>query len=142
MRLLCAFAFVAIAVPEASAWETKKFDARRIQKEWGLPAFAKGTVVGGEVTVNDEPRERSAEWALRKVDVKAAADFYQAKLKVEPAHKKTDSGDDVYTFRFPYNREKRIVRRVYVKLDGDDKLVHIRFAETRVPEGEDPPEDG
>jgi hypothetical protein len=124
----------------ASAWDTKKFDAKKLEKEWGMPVFSKG-VVGNEVTVNDEEREKSAEWALKKIDVKSVVEFYSQKLKTEPSHKSTDDGDEVYTYKFPYDKEKRLLRRVYVKQSSDDRLVHIRFADTKMPEGEDPPEE-
>ncbi len=132
--------FVALTLaPAAHAWDTKKFNAKALEKEWGLPIYSKG-VVGNEVTVNDEEREKVAEWALRKVEAKTVADYYSQKLSMEPEHKTTDMGDEVYAFKFHFDKEKRVLRRVYVRFVSDDKLVHVRFVDTKVPEGEDPSE--
>ncbi len=123
---------VALAVPQlAGAWETKKFNGKAIQKEWKLPAYDRGGVVGNEVTVNAEERTRSAEWALKKADIKAVADFYKAKLKIDPKNKTTDTGDELYDFALPVDKQQRIARHVYVKFDNNDRLVHVRFAEKK-----------
>jgi hypothetical protein len=124
----------------AQAWDTKKFNAKTLEKEWGLPVYSK-SVVGNEVTVNDEQNRKSAEWAIRKVDVKTIVEFYSQKLKIDPEHKTSDTGDDRYIYKFPFDKDKRLLRRVYVKYDNDDRLVHVRFADDTIPEGEEIPED-
>ena len=124
----------------AHAWDTKKFNAKTIEKEWGMPAFSKN-VVGNEVMTNDEANRKSAEWAVKKVDVKAVVEFYSEKLAMQPEHKTLDTGDERYVYKFPWDKDKRVVRRVLVKYDNDDHMVHIRFWDAHVPEGEDPPED-
>jgi len=140
MRTVIALLLAIALAPAALAWDTKKFNAKTLEKEWGLPVFSKN-VVGGEVTVNDEAKEKSAEWALRRVELDAVVKFYTEKLKIEPEHTTLDTGDQRYTFKFPFDKEKRVLRRVYVKFVTEDRFVHIRFAESQIPEGEDIPED-
>lgn len=139
-RALCLLVAAETATA-ALAWDTKKFNAKALQKEWGLPVFVgagKGSgVVGNEVTVNDEMREKSAEWALRGAEVKAAVEFYRSKLNFEPRHATSDTSDEIYTFRFPFDRVSRVLKMIIVKLDFETKLVHVRFAQKRVPEGEE-----
>jgi hypothetical protein len=140
MRTLIMLLVAASLAPAAQAWDTKKFNAKALEKEWGLPVFSKN-VVGSEVIVNDEDRQKSAEWAVKKVETDVVVKFYTEKLKVEPDHKTSDVGDERYTYKLPFDKEKRILRRVYVKFVTEDRFVHIRFAESQIPEGDEIPED-